>query len=144
MLLELRSAHHVHDPSRVCMTCQTRELLTFCMHVAQGRPEVRIVRPESSIKIADVQALLLWVLSEGQNPAWAFVKVSGNSISRRLGNPGSYLPFCGGGRSIRNICIALSAPPHIERKQGTGVMSQVTCSIFRSLINLLSWSMPSV
>lgn len=76
MLLELRSAHHVHDPSRVCMTCHMRDLLTFCMHVAQGRPEVRIVRPESSIKIADVQALLLWVLSEGQNPAWAFVKVS--------------------------------------------------------------------
>lgn len=43
---------------------------------AQARPEVQVVQRGGSITVADVQALVLWVLAEGQNPKWVFIKVS--------------------------------------------------------------------
>lgn len=47
----------------------------------QARPEVQLTQRGASITVADVQALLLWVLADGNNPKWAFIKVRVRQVS---------------------------------------------------------------
>lgn len=61
----------------------------MCFLSPQARPEVKIQNSGTAIRIEDVQALLLWVLADGQSPAWAFVKVKG---------------FCGLRASLHGSC----------------------------------------
>jgi hypothetical protein len=70
----------------------------------QARPEVQLTQRGASITVADVQALLLWVLADGNNPKWAFVQVrldmaptaalkdAENQLRRHAANPDPGLP----------------------------------------------------
>lgn len=64
------------NASRSPCRAQTKRILLNQHFLAQARPEVQIVQRGGSITVADVQALVLWVLAEGANPKWAFVRVS--------------------------------------------------------------------
>ena len=54
-------------------------MLFYCAqaHVTltlQARAEVQMYGP-GAIRLLDVQGLLLWILADGMNPRWCFVKV---------------------------------------------------------------------
>lgn len=54
-------------------------MLFYCAqaHVTltlQARAEVQMHGP-GAIRLLDVQGLLLWILADGMNPRWCFVKV---------------------------------------------------------------------
>ena len=40
----------------------------------QAHAEVKLT-PNARVRIADVRDLVLWVLADGANPSWAFIKV---------------------------------------------------------------------
>jgi hypothetical protein len=63
---------HERFLQRVRTVVSSKSVL-LCM---QARPEVQVVQRGGTITVADVQALLLWVLADGTNPKWAFVRVS--------------------------------------------------------------------
>lgn len=43
----------------------------------QACAEVEIYQEQGPIRVADAQNLVLWVLGEGANPRWCFLKASG-------------------------------------------------------------------
>jgi hypothetical protein len=55
--------------------------------VPQASAEVELYRELAPIRLADAQGLVLWVLGEGANPRWCFVKV-------RFGRVRVHMCFC--------------------------------------------------
>ncbi len=50
---------------------------TPCALVLQASASVEVRPEEGPVRLSDVQNLVLWVLGEGSNPRWCFVKVGG-------------------------------------------------------------------
>lgn len=47
----------------------------ICASVSQACASVQPVNPTASLRMKDAQGLVLWVLADGANPRWVFVKV---------------------------------------------------------------------
>ena len=47
----------------------------MCASLLQACASVQPVNPTASLRMKDAQGLVLWVLADGANPRWAFVKV---------------------------------------------------------------------
>lgn len=81
-------ADHTHSDRAAECRCHMHAAMADCrpgqcLCTAQARPEVQIVQRGSTISVADVQALVLWAVAEGQNPKWAFIKVGSSCRASR-------------------------------------------------------------
>ena len=85
----------------------------------QARAEVQLLTSRA-IRPVDVQGLLLWVLADGMNPNWCFVKVCDNFTDpvcccKLIIHPGQELNTCCAPTSFNNLCFCSSVFRWITR-----------------------------